>query len=205
MTSKLTELAQQRQSEGLKMSSTLRPTPSRDSYKWFLQKIVDLRSPVKLATGIKAEQYRKMNRFIIGNLYYFYYDPKGKDDLPYYDIFPMVLVLDRYEDGFLGLNLHYLPYRYRVAFLKKLMDYAVLNKDDEIKRLRVTYDILTTSRRLREFQPCLKRYLFGHIKSRLLTIQPSEWEVATLLPLQQFRKAKPNKVWQDSIEEIRKN
>jgi len=178
---------------------------SKDSLSWMKKKIQEIRSPASMALGMAREKSRQTNTFKLGQLYCFYYDPKGKDDLPYYDIFPMVLVLDRYEDGFLGLNLHYLPYRYRVAFLKKLMDYAVLNKDDEIKRLRVTYDILTTSRRLREFQPCLKRYLFGHIKSRLLTIQPNEWEVATLLPLQQFRKAKPNKVWQDSIEEIRKN
>jgi len=178
---------------------------SKDSLSWMKKKIQEIRSPSSMTLGMAREKSRQTNTFKLGRLYCFYYDPKGKDTLPYYDIFPMVLILDRYEDGFLGLNLHYLPYRYRVAFLKKLMDYAVLNKDDEIKRLRVTYDILTTSRRLREFQPCLKRYLFGHIKSRLLTIQPSEWEVATLLPLQQFRKAKPNKVWQDSIEEIRKN
>lgn len=178
---------------------------SNDSLAWMKKKIQEIRSPSSMALGMAREKSRQTTKFKLGQLYCFYYDPKGKEDLPYYDIFPMVLVLDRYEDGFLGLNLHYLPYRYRVAFLKKLFDYAVLDKDDEIKRLRVTYDILTTSRRLREFQPCLKRYLFGHIKSRLLTIQPSEWEVATLLPLQQFRKAKPNKVWQDSIEEIRKN
>jgi len=65
MISKLTEITAARKSEGLKMSS-------RESYAWLLKKIADLRNPVKMATGIKAEQYRKMNRFIIGNLYYFY-------------------------------------------------------------------------------------------------------------------------------------
>jgi hypothetical protein len=40
---------------------------------------------------------------------------------------PMVLVLDRYNDGFLGLNLHYLPFQYRIAFLGKLMKFADLN------------------------------------------------------------------------------
>ena len=195
--SKLTTLAEEHSQAEL-------PRLSKDSLSWLKEKIGEIRSPASVALGISREKSRQTTTFKLGRLYCFYYDPKGKDDLPYYDRFPMVLVLDRYQDGFLGLNLHYLPYRYRVAFLRKLLKYAVLNQDDEVQRLRITYDILTASKRLREFQPCIKRYLFGHIKSKLLTIQPNEWEIATLLPLQQFKKAQPNKVWQDSIEEIRK-
>jgi len=195
--SKLTKLAKEySEAELTRLSS--------DSLSWMKKKIQEIRSPSSIAMGIAREKSRQTSTFKLGRLYCFYYDPKGKNELPYYDRFPMVLVLDRYEDGFLGLNLHYLPYRYRVAFLKKLLDYAVLDKDDEIQRLRVTYDILTASRRLREFQPCIKRYLFSQIKSRLLTIQPNEWEIASLLPLQQFKKAKDAKVWQESVEQIRK-
>lgn len=195
--SKLTTLAKEHSQAELERLS-------KDSLSWLKEKIGEIRSPASVALGISREKSRQTTTFKLGRLYCFYYDPKGKDDLPYYDRFPMVLVLDRYQDGFLGLNLHYLPYRYRVAFLRKLLKYAVLNQDDEIQRLRITYDILTASKRLREFQPCIKRYLFGHIKSKLLTIQPNEWEIATLLPLHQFKKAQPNKVWQESIEEIRK-
>jgi hypothetical protein len=91
-----------------------------------------------------------------------------------------------------------------VAFLNKLLQYAVLNKEDEVQRLRVTYDILTASRRFREFRPCLKKYLYNHMRSKLLTIQPNEWEVASFLPIQQFKGARIDKVWKESIEEIRK-
>ena len=117
----------------------------------------------------------------------------------------MVLILDRDKEGFTGLNLHYLPIRYRVAFLNKLMSYAMYNDEDEIKRLRVTYEILSSSKRFKEFRPCFKRYLYGHVKSKILAIQPNEWEVAVFLPMQQFKKAKPQKVWQESINEIRKH
>lgn len=196
--SKLTELAQEKSSLELDRLS-------KDSLSWLKQKINEIRRPMAIANQIAREKFRQTVNFKLGQLYCFYYDPKGKADMPYYDRFPMVLVLDKYADGFLGLNLHYLPYRYRVAFLGKLLKYAVLNGDDEIKRLRVTYDILTASRRLREFEPCIKRYLFSQVKSRLLTIQPDEWEIASLLPLQQFKGAPATKVWQDSMEEIRKN
>jgi hypothetical protein len=197
MASKLTELAKER--SGLELDRL-----SKDSLSWLKSKIAEIRNPAAIARQIAKENIRQAVQIKQGGLYCFYYDPKGKAEMPYYDIFPMVLILEKYSDGFLGLNLHYLPYQYRVAFLSKLLPYAVLDKDDEIKRLRVTYDILCASKRFKEFQPCIKKYLFGHVRSRLLTIQPNEWEIASLLPLHQFKGASPNKVWQESVEEIRK-
>ena len=91
---------------------------------------------------------------------------------------------------------------FRSAFLNKLLKYATLDRNDEIQRLRVTYDILSASKRLKEFRPCLKKYLFGHVQSRLLAIQPNEWQTAVSLPLQHFVKAGPGTVWQESLEKI---
>jgi hypothetical protein len=196
-TSKLTELAKERSTSEMQMMS-------RQSLDWLRSKMAQIRNPVSVANSIARENFRKTTNYKIGKLYFFYYDPKGKEDLPYYDRFPLVLVLDKHPDGFLGLNLHYLPYRYRVAFLNKLMQYAVLNQDNEIQRLRITYDILSASKRLREFRPCIKKYLHSHMMSKLITIQPDEWEVATLLPIQQFKGAMPQEVWQESVEQIRK-
>ena len=171
--------------------------------KWLKAKIDEIRRPSAIPVTIAREDFRKSKKFMLGRLYCFFYDPKGKDDLPYYDKFPMVLVLERYPDGFLGLNLHYLPYKYRVAFLTKLMNYAVLDENNDVKRIRITYDILSASRRFKEFRPCIKRYLTGHIRSKILTIQPNEFEVASFLPIHQFKGAKPTEVWKDSIEEMR--
>jgi hypothetical protein len=90
-----------------------------------------------------------------------------------------------------------------VAFLDKLMDYAILNDENEPKRIRITYDILNASKRFKAFRPCIKRYLNSHIKSKMITIQPDEWEVAVFLPTQLFKGAKPAEVWKESIQEIR--
>ena len=198
MASKLSTLTQQKSAAQIQ-------SLSRESYQWFMKKIAEIRNPSYIPKNISAEDFRKNNRFILGGLYHFYYDPKGKADMPYYDRFPLVLALEKYNDGFLGLNLHYLPIKYRVAFLDKLLDFAILNDDNEIKRMRVTYDILNASRRFREFKPCIKRYLHGHIKSKILTIQPAEWETALWLPSHMFKGAKPTEVWQESVEEIRTN
>lgn len=181
-------------------------TLSRESVKWLMARIADLRGLRTEPANLKSEQERYTRRFLLGGLYFFQYNPKTKNDLPYYDTFPLVLMLERQSDGFLGLNLHYLPVRYRMALLSKLIGFgAVYTDQDEIKRLRATYDILNSTKRFREFRPCLKKYLNNQIKSRILAVQPNEWDIAIHLPVQQFKRATTQRVWQDSINEIRKS
>jgi hypothetical protein len=198
MNSKLTSLAQER-------SATEWAVMSRESMKWMKEKILEIKNPSSIAKAISRETPRYNNRFMLGKMYCFFYDPKGKADLPYYDKFPMIIALEKYPDGFLGLNLHYLPFKYRVAFLTKLMEFASLDSNNDVKRLRVTYDILSASKRFREFKPCLKRYLTSHIRSKILAIEPNEFEVASFLPIHQFKGAKPNEIWQESVDQIKGN
>jgi hypothetical protein len=37
----------------------------------------------------------------------------------------------------------------------------------------------------------------------MLAVQPNEWDIAIFLPIQQFKKARANKVWEESIKQIR--
>ena len=183
-------------------------TMSRESLNWLLTRIQGLNNPLTMTRPLVREKGRftrptDRNKFLMGGLYYFYYDPKTKDDLPYYDKFPLVMPLKREADGFIGLNLHYLPLRYRIVFMKKLMPYALYDDDDEIKRIRVTYPLLDSSSRYKEFKPCIKKYLYGRIKSRILKVQPEEWDIALYLPVHQFRKEKAKTVWQESVQQIR--
>lgn len=195
-TSKLTKLADERNGFELEQYSI-------KSLKWFTSKINNLKNPRALANQIRKETDRNTNRFLIGGLYFFYYSAKYDDRLPYWDAFPLVLPLERYGDGFLGMNLHYLPPRIRAGFMDKLMNFAIYDDNDEIKRLRITYDIVSASRRYKEFRPCIKRYLYKNIASKMLKVDANEWETAVFLPVQQFQKAKVNEVWRDSIQEIK--
>jgi hypothetical protein len=136
-------------------------------------------------------------------MYFFAYNPSTRDDLPYYDKFPLVIPLKREPDGFLGLNLHYLPIRYRIQLLKKMLPLAMYDGED-IRRLRISYDILNSSSRYREFRPCIKKYLLPNIKSRIIKVESNEWDTALFLPVHQFKKTKVQKVWKDSVEQIRK-
>lgn len=192
MASTLTQLTQQK-------TALEQEFLSRKSVAWLQDQIKDLKSPIRLAREIAKEKSRQGGQFQMGGLYQFFYDPLTKGDLPYYDIFPLVIPLKRDAEGFIGLNLHYLPPRYRAVFMDKLMNFAIMNDNDEPKRLRITYDILTASKNFKEFRPCLKRYLNGHIKSKILTIQPPEWETALFLPTAVFKGAPISKVYAESV------
>lgn len=183
-------------------------TMSRESLLWLNKRVQNIHNPATLIKPLVKEKGRFVrptdrNKFLMGGLYFFLYDPKTKDDLPYYDKFPMVIPLRRHADGFIGLNLHYLPIRYRIQFMKKLLPMALYNDDDEIKRIRVTYPMLDASSKFREFKPCIKKYLYSQIQSRIIAVEPEEWDIALYLPLQQFRKERAATVWQESVEEIR--
>jgi hypothetical protein len=183
-------------------------TMSRESLTWLMKRIQNIRSPVSQIRPLTKEtnRYVKPNdrqKFLMGGLYYFVYDPKTKDDLPYYDRFPLVMPLKREPDGFLGLNMHYLPIKYRINFMRKLMPLAIYNDEDEIKRIRITYPILDASRKYKEFRPCIKKYLYSHVKSRILAVEPQEWDIALYLPIQQFKKENVMNVWKESVEQIK--
>ena len=131
----------------------------------------------------------------IGKMFLYRYDPKWKMKLPYYDAFPLVIPVEMYDDGFLGLNLHYLSPDERVYLLHKLLSYSTDKRMDERTSLLISYRYLKTLSKLKEAMPCLKRYLNVHIVSNIVRIDAPDWEKAVFLPVEQFRKAGKGTVW----------
>lgn len=152
--------------------------------------------------GIVNDPTRTTGGAYAGKMYFFYYDPKLKVQLPYYDKFPLVLPIEMYSDGFLGINFHYLPINLRVVLLDKLYDLTNNDKFDNSTRIQASYQILASASRYKEFRPCLKRYLAPHISSKIVEIEPAEWETAIFLNVQNFAKASAQEVWADSRNEI---
>ena len=109
-------------------------------------------------------------------------------------------MLFRSQDGFLGINLHYLRPDVRAAFLDRLMDTMPGKGDklDEKSKLRIRYSLLSKVRRLRQFSPCLKHYLSDHVKSRISQVYAPDWQTAIFLPTEHFAKANKVKVWKES-------
>jgi len=138
----------------------------------------------------------------IGRMYLYFYDPKLKKTLPYYDRFPLVIPIKFYKDGFLGLNLHYLPYDLRAKFLDGLLDIYKDKYLDENRKLNLTYQRLKGATRLRYFKPCVKRYLWTHCRSQFYQVAPEEWEMVLMLPIERFEKKSKSFVWNESRKQL---
>jgi hypothetical protein len=163
--------------------------------EWLRMKIRDLK-PTRAA--LLKDRDRLKERSVIGKMYFYFYDPKTKDKMKYYDRFPLVIPIERYNDGFLGLNLHYIHPKYRMTLLDKLSSTASNDAYDEKTKLRISYQYLTSASKVFEATPCIKRYLFSQIESRFLEITADEWDIAALLPMESFVGATANQVHSES-------
>lgn len=159
------------------------------SLSWFRKKI---KQQNVTAASLMAQRTRMTPDAMMGGMFFFHYNPKTKDKLPYYDRFPLTIIINMYADGFLGLNLHYLDYRYRAIFLDKLGE--VKGR----KSFSMTYQYLNGAARFKEIKPCVKRYLYSHVQSQFLPVYEQEWPVAIFLPVEQFAKADAGSVWSES-------
>lgn len=173
---------------------------SREARAWLMSQVKTLK-PNPITMMRDREHLRR--RTIIGRMYFFFYDPKTKDKLPYYDRFPLVIPVKRYPDGFLGLNLHYIHPKFRIKLLDKMSSFLINENFDETTRFRLTYQSLMAASRIYEHTPCIKRYLLSHIDSRFLEITADQWDIAALLPIARFKTEKIGKitqakVWSDS-------
>ena len=174
---------------------------TKDSREWFRKKIKNLRS-INREALMKEDPLKQTGQEIVGSMYMFFYDPKNKKTLPYYDEFPLVVVVGPAEGGFYGLNLHYLPPILRAKMLDALMDITTNTKFNDSTRFKMSYELLVKTSKLKYFKPCFKHYLNEHVQSKFSMVPAPEWEIATFLPTAQFRKANSKKVYYDSQQMI---
>lgn len=158
---------------------------TQQARSWLQAKITGLRIPSSRASLLNDPK-RGGGLAVIGKMYFFSYDPKYKETLPVYDRFPLVLPMEVYGDGFLGINLHYLDPYSRLALLDRLMDFLNNDKYDDTTRFKLSYRVLAASRRYSMFEQCVKRYLFSHIMSPMIYIEPDSWETAIYLPTEKM-------------------
>jgi hypothetical protein len=162
------------------------------STQWFRDKIKEFGKPTS-ADLIKDGKRTTTPTFGLLNM--FVYDPKGKKELPYYDTFPLVLPIEEYNNGFLGINLHYLSMPMRIKLLDRLVDYSNNDKFDKSTKLNANYSNL---KKIDLIKPCLKRYLASNVRTNFRKVEADEFMVATLLPVQRFKKQSDSHVFAKS-------
>lgn len=139
----------------------------------------------------------------IGWMYMFNYQPLNKATEKYYDTFPLVFILKLEQDGFTGINLHYLPPQLRERLFLMLLTLSSGSLSDDNTRLVLRYNYLMTQTRFRFLiRPCIRKYLYRRMDSYILKIPPDDWYIATFLPLSRFKKAHRALIWKDTRSHI---
>lgn len=159
--------------------------------KWFEEKASAVKSGGSARNRLfdAEERHTDQTREFVGSMYFFRYDPKHRLTLPMYDKYPLAVIVDRYTDGFLGLNLHYLSQGQRGSVIrlfnefydkKKLFNGITSGSYSNWDLLQNTSGLDTLANR------CAKRYLYTHIRSQLVRIDKDEYDKAVQLPIDEW-------------------
>lgn len=172
------------------------PQLERKSRDWFMRQAAKTSiSPNRL---IQSDLNRLRNGPRLGDMYLFGYDPKGKNELPYYDNFPLIIPFNADNKGFYGINFHYLPQTLRARLLDLVLNYITNTELNEQTRFRFTWRMLNKAATVPVFKPCVKRYLYRQVRTKFFYIEPKEWPMAVFLPLERFSKMNKETIHRDS-------
>ena len=164
---------------------------NKELKEWFEQRASDASKAEARKVLFTASQ-RQTGSAFVGEMYLFKYDPKTKAKLPMYDKYPLTLILERKSDGFLGLNLHYLSKGQRYSMLNIFQAYASGRPLKRSVSTSFSYNwdglMQSISGKGVESLPkaCLKRYLYGHCRSRFIHIKADEYDKAIQLPVDEW-------------------
>lgn len=91
------------------------------------------------------------------------YKAKYREELPYYDKYPLAFVLDVNPKSFFAINLHYYTPSQRIGIVQSLAE-------NKIPR----------------FEKGAHKYLLSEVKTPYLHLAEQEWETICMLPLEEF-------------------
>ena len=163
------------------------------SIRWYRQKVQELlpKPQVRrmIREGYKTQKVTVRPNFGMMNL--FYYRPKGAEKLPYYDVFPLVIPMGRrLNDGFVGINFHYLSVPQRWLLLERLSMFQMPSELDSFDTEEGAGEVMalfwSKIRRKRGVKPIVRRYLTKNIQSYFLKIELSEMLIALAIPMERF-------------------
>lgn len=202
----LVRIKEQMQQQGLQARTTAARDWLRSTLKTNLLNFNARRTFVNAAL---TSSDRFDSNYFIGRLFFFFYDAKLKKKLPYWDKFPLVIPIEMYPDGFLGLNLHYIHPSYRIILLENLETILTNKNYNDTTKMRISYSYLKRAARILppQAKPCIKRYLYSHVKTKFLPVSADDWEIVVFLPWEDFTSqtrtgVTKNQVWSDSHKDF---
>ena len=169
------------------------------SLAWFRRNVQRMfgATPEKM---VRSDELEPVSRALSGRMYMYGYDPKLKETLPYYDTFPLIIMVGPAKGGFYGINLHYLDLRRRAKLFDGLMTRRLKESPDgEMDRFLLSYKNLSNAGgSVGFFTPCWKHYLTKKIGTKIINVPSKYWEPALFLPTERFQKRTKQRVWRES-------
>lgn len=153
---------------------------------------------------INEDSSRLVAKIKPGDMYMFSYSAKYADELPYWDRFPLIFPFRVASDRFWGLNLHYLSLPNRAIVMDQLYNFKNNSRFDESTKLRFSYQMLNAAAKSHMFKPCVKQYLFSHLRTQFAYIYPYEWSICSFLPLERFTGKTKAQVHADTNRQIQR-
>lgn len=174
------------------------------SVDWYKQKMKELgaNSPTVKTDLINTTKSLQTNRLLPGAMHFFGYDPKYKEELPFYDMFPLTLVLNIEGKHFWGINFHYLGYNVRMKLYEKMYQIGYKSKLPTEQIMKLNWQLLGQAARFPEVRPAVKQYLFSHVKTKFIKIPVEDWATAIMLPVEKFAKKPFDQVARISTRKI---
>jgi hypothetical protein len=165
---------------------------SREAVKWFKDLVKQTtKAAFPAMTGRKDIRSQSVDikgnlgAVDIGTMFFFQYNAKWDEILPYWDKFPLIFPFAPAKGGFYGINLHYLNPERRSKLMQALIkSQGSGGKMNENFQLKLNYNIIS------KFKPakrCVKRYLTSHAKGGFYKISGEDWPYAVGLPLQNWK------------------
>jgi hypothetical protein len=184
---------------------------SRESLDWFRKRVgkdlkYNRRRLIKDNGDYKIRKGRE-NKTLVGRLYYFEYDAKeaGDRELGVYDRFPMVFVFNTSisNDGaklIHAINMHYLVPRERMLVYLKLMKLRNKKGWTHATKLRASWALLKSVAEHNLLKRAVHTYRVDRVVgSRMVEIHAADWEIATFLRLEDWRKPDSTAANQKSV------
>lgn len=155
----------------------------QESYEWFKKELK------KIASASTADTYDKGERRYIGNgsmVLFKYPNPKTPmKQLKFFDAAPNPIIIEISTKHILGLNLHWVPSKFREVILKFIIKQ---NKMKIVQNKKFELDFQPLKEFLKRnglYNICIKKYLTNRIVG-LQYIKYSDWKHIANLPLEKF-------------------
>jgi hypothetical protein len=165
-----------------------------NSRRWFAERIAEMKKGRRITPDRVLAAGHMTTSIKPGSLFLFQYDPKLKDTLPHYDMFPLVFPYKPAPGGFLGLNMHYLGYKERFALFKKLIDING-SKISDTTKIQYSWGMINSMAQMSNAKFCIKHYLNEHVASPFSKIAPNDWATVLCMPCEKFVGDTKENIW----------